>query len=201
MRPELRLQNLTTSQFLANLGVLTDTYAAAMRMPAQDLPARRAVMAHHATYGLFRAVVATACNGGGKGHGVLPVTGFAYGFHGGAGQWWHDLVYDALARSHGVVVADRWLADSFEVAEVHVHPDHQGQGTGRAMLTTLLEGRPERTAVLSTMTGDTPAHRLYLSMGFATLLPSFYFPGAVDPYEVMGTDLPLVPRARRPSRS
>ena len=197
VRPEHRLQELTASQFVANLGVLTEIYAAAMKTAAQDLPARRAVMAHHAVYGLFRAIVATARNG--DGNAVLA--GFAYGFHGETGQWWHDLVHEGMAANHGAVAAARWLADSFEVAEVHVHPDHQGQGAGRAMLTTLLDGRPERTAVLSTMVGDTPAHRLYRSMGFATLLPAFGFPGAADPYEVMGTDLPPVARSRRPSRS
>jgi ribosomal protein S18 acetylase RimI-like enzyme len=196
---ELRLQELTTAQFLENLGDLTETYAAAMGPPAHELPGRRAVMAHHASHGLFRAIVATPAGGGS--HQFPPVAGFAYGFHGAAGQWWHDLVREGLARTRGTVAANRWLADSFEVAEVHVHPDHQGQGTGRAMLTTLLAGRPERTAVLSTRTGDTRAPRLYRGMGFTALLPGFAFPGAGDRYEVMGTDLPLAALARSPSRS
>jgi GNAT superfamily N-acetyltransferase len=134
--------------------------------------------------------------GGGVAAGRL--VGFAYGFHGEAGQWWHDLVMAALAKSHGRRAARAWMNDSFEIAEVHVHPDYQGRGTGHAMLARLAAGRTERTAVLSTMDADTSAHRLYRGMGFADLLPGFVFPGADQPYVIMGATLPLeltLPRA------
>ena len=117
--------------------------------------------------------------------------GFAYGFHGSAGQWWHDVVRENLTAHHGRETAGHWLGDSFEFAEVHVRPGHQGQGTGRAMMQTLASGRPERTAVLSTPDGQTRARRLYRSLGFADLLPAFTFPGAGPPYAIMGAELPL----------
>jgi ribosomal protein S18 acetylase RimI-like enzyme len=138
---------------------------------------------------------------GGSTAGAL--VGFAYGFHGEAGQRWHDLVRDALAERHGRQAASDWMGDAFEVAEVHVHPEHQGHGTGHAMLLRLAAGRPEHTAMLSTMDADTSAHRLYRGVGFADLLPGFIFPGAVLPYTIMGAPLPL-PRpcgqARQPGR-
>jgi ribosomal protein S18 acetylase RimI-like enzyme len=116
---------------------------------------------------------------------------FAYGFHGENGQWWHDTVQSGLARQDGTDWADQWLGDAFEVAEVHVHPAHQGRGTGRAMMLRLTEGRPERTAVLSTMDARTPARRLYRTLGFTDLIRGFAFPGATAPYAIMGAPLPL----------
>jgi len=218
--PELR--ELSAEQFTAELDALTRIYALAMNAPAAELPGRMAIMERHAAYPAFRAVVATipAAPVPGPGPGLGPGTGggpgaagdrrtpigFAYGFHGSAGQWWHDVVRQSLAAQHGTDVAGQWLGDSFEFAEVHVRPVYQGRGTGRAMMHRLAAGRPERTAVLSTPDGQTRARRLYYSLGFADLLPTFTFPGAGPPYAIMGVVLPLrdgPPRADRcasPSR-
>ncbi len=127
--------------------------------------------------------------------------GFAYGFHGSAGQWWHDVVRESITTQHGREAAGHWLGDSFEFAEVHVHPDHQGRGTGRAMMHTLAARRPERTAVLSTPDGQTRARRLYRSLGFADLLPAFTFPGTGPSYAIMGAALPLRDEPPLPGRS
>ncbi len=135
-----------------------------------------------------------------------PVIAFAYGFHGEGGQWWHDLVSLAVANTLGRRAADDWLGDSFEIAEVHVLPAYQGQGTGLAMMRRLAAGRLERTAVLSTMDADTPARRLYRGLGFSDLLAGFAFAGTEAPYAIMGAPLPLredsprPPRPDRPSR-
>lgn len=128
---------------------------------------------------------------GGTGWNPAPVIAFAYGFHGERGQWWHDLVHSALAAAHDPAEADCWMADSFEIAEVHVRPDHQGQGIGRRLMRWLTDGRPEQTAVLSTPDADTRARRLYRRLGFSDLLTAFSFPGGSPPYAVMGTTLPL----------
>ncbi len=193
MRSETALAEIGIGQFLANLDALTAIYAAAMAPPPQQLPGRRAIMERHAGYTAFRAVVATLpLNGGPPGEQLV---GFAYGFHGETGQWWHDLVCSALAQHQGRRAARSWMDDSFEVAEVHVHPAHQGRGTGHAMLARLVAGRPEHTAVLSTMDADTSAHRLYRGVGFADLLPDFIFPGANLPYTIMGATLPLADTA------
>jgi ribosomal protein S18 acetylase RimI-like enzyme len=195
--PELR--ELSAEQFTAELDALTRIYALAMDAPAAELPGRAAIMERHATYPAFRAVVAAIPAGPASGpdqdtgaaEGRRGAIGFAYGFHGSAGQWWHDVVRQSVAAQHGSDTAGRWLGDSFEFAEVHVRPVYQGRGTGRAMMHRLAAGRPERTAVLSTPDGQTRARRLYYSLGFADLLPAFVFPGAGPPYAIMGAVLPL----------
>ena len=108
-----------------------------------------------------------------------------------SGQWWHDLVSQAVTTVRGRETAADWLTDSFEIAEVHVLPGHQGQGTGQAMMLRLTAGRPERTAVLSTMDADTRARRLYRRLGFTDLIAGFAFAGTEDPYAIMGAPLPL----------
>lgn len=119
------------------------------------------------------------------------LVGFAYGFRGAAGQWWHDLVSRAAAIMLGARAADEWFGDSLEIAEVHVHPGYQGQGAGLAMMRRLTADRMERVAVLSTMDADTRARRLYRGLGFTDLLTGFEFPGADLPYAIMGAPLPL----------
>jgi len=184
---------LSPAEFTARLDQLIAVSAAAMRPPAELLAGRRSIMAGHATHPGFLALAVTD-----DGTGV--VVGFGYGFHGAAGQWWHDTVSRALADRRGGAAAAAWLDDSFEVAELHVAPDHQGHGVGAGVLLRLTSGRPERTALLSTRDADTPARRLYHGTGFTDLLTAFrFFPGAEPPYAVMGAELPLA--RTRPARS
>ena len=213
--PELREQN--AEQFTDELDALAGIYALAMAAPAVELPGRISIMERHAGHPAFRAVVAVQPGEQGRhrdrGEAAAgaagdrrALIGFAYGFHGLAGQWWHDVVTDSLTARRGSEAAGHWLGDSFEFAEVHVHPDHQARGTGRAMMHVLAAGRPERTAVLSTPHGQTRARRLYSSLGFVDLLPAFSFPGAGPAYAIMGAVLPLRgapppgPRSASPSR-
>jgi ribosomal protein S18 acetylase RimI-like enzyme len=88
-------------------------------------------------------------------------------------------------------VADAWLGHAFELAEIHVHPDYQGKGIGRAMVRTLCAGRPERSALLSTHDRPTAARHLYASLGFTDLLSRFVFPGGYEEYAIVGRPLPL----------
>jgi ribosomal protein S18 acetylase RimI-like enzyme len=190
MRPEPLVSELTPGEFTTRLDQLITVYAAAMRPPAEMLPGRRSIMAGHAGQPGFRALAATE-NGSGQ-----PV-GFGYGFHGVAGQWWHDTVAGALAAACGAAAAAAWLDDSFEVAELHVAPEYQGRGIGAGLLLQLTSGRPERTAVLSTRDADSRARRLYREVGFTDLLTGFtFFPGGDPPYAVMGAELPLRARTR-----
>jgi GNAT superfamily N-acetyltransferase len=161
-----------------------------MQAPPELLAGRRAIMAGHTRYHGFRAL-AVADDG-------QPV-GFCYGFHGMAGQWWHDRVAGGIGAAHGQAAVRSWLSNCLEVAELHVLPDHQGRGIGTALLGALSTGRSERTALLSTPSTESPARRLYRTTGFTDLLTGFRFEGAEPPYAVMGADLPL--RLPSPSRS
>ena len=188
-------------------------YAAAMNPPAEQLPGRYEIMERHSGYAAFRAIAAiilpdggepaestapggqatgTTALGGERSQGARPLlVGFAYGFHGSGGQWWHDVVRRAATSVLGARTADDWFDDSLEIAEVHVLPGYQGRGTGLAMMLRLTAGRPERSAVLSTMDADTRARRLYRGLGFTDLLTGFEFPGTNLPYAIMGAPLPL----------
>ena len=188
MRSGPELRELSAEQFTGELDALAGIYALAMAAPASELPGRISIMERHAGNPAFRAVVAVQP---GPADDRWPLIGFAYGFHGSAGQWWHDVVTNNLRTHRGSEAAGHWLGDSFEFAEVHVHPDHQARGTGRAMMHALAAGRPERTAVLSTPHGQTRARRLYRSLGFVDLLAMLSFPGAGPPYAIMGAVLPL----------
>ena len=179
------VRELSPAEFIVRLDQLIAVYAAAMRPPAELLARRRSNMAGHAGNPGFRALAVIA-------DGTDAAVGFGYGFHGAAGQWWHDTVSRALAERRGDEAAAAWADDSFEVAELHVAPEHQGHGIGAGVLLRLTSGRPERTALLSTRDADTPARRLYRGTGFTDLLTEFrFFPGGEPPYAVMGAELPL----------
>jgi GNAT superfamily N-acetyltransferase len=192
------LQEFGKARFLAELDALIDVYAAAMRPPPPQMPGRRAIMERHGSFPSFRCVAMTVPDGAAgpadpprTAAGRAAIVGFAYGFHGADGQWWHDLVRSALASAGGRDFAQQWMAESFEVAEVHVHPDYQGRGIGRAMVPALLHPRLERTALLSTQDTESRARRLYRGLGFTDLVTDYRFPGTDPPYAVMGTSLPL----------
>ncbi|HHY89321.1 MAG TPA: GNAT family N-acetyltransferase [Chloroflexi bacterium] len=130
----------------------------------------------------FRAAVALS----------LPenrVVGMAYGYRSGPGQWWYDVVSQALGPSRTA----EWLADAFQLVELAVHPDAQGRRLGSRLHDSLLTGLPHRRAVLSTMQAETVAYRLYLRRGWVSLIEPFTFPGVSRPYRIMGLRLPFKP--------
>ena len=181
------LLDLGPSEFLGQIEVLLAIYADAMGADASVLPGRRELMRRHSGYPEFKALQARAAGNSGDG----MVLGFSYGFHGEPGQWWYDAVSAALSRAMGPALSAEWLADCVEIAEVHVRKDQQHRGIGTRMLTALTDGRPERTALLSTPDRETTARRLYRRMGFRDLLTGYSFPGGSPPYAVMGAVLPL----------
>ena len=190
----LSVSELSPGEFAARLDQMITVYAVAMRPPSEMLAGRRSIMAAHAAHAGFRALLATE-------EGSGAPAGFGYGFHGAPGQWWHDTVARALAAAHGADAAAAWLDDSFEVAELHVAPEHQGHGVGAGLLLGLTSDRLERTALLSTRDANSPARRLYRGVGFSDLLTDFaFFPGSEPPYAVMGAELPLRARSPRPRR-
>jgi ribosomal protein S18 acetylase RimI-like enzyme len=115
------------------------------------------------------------------------LVGFGYGYTTKAGQWWHDLVRRALTAE----AAGEWLADAFELSELHVLPDYQGHGIGRRLLMSLAAGIPHSAMLLSTPDADTRAFRLYRDAGFVDLARNYLFPGDARPFAVLGARLPL----------
>jgi ribosomal protein S18 acetylase RimI-like enzyme len=180
----ISIAELGRPDFLATIDDFLAIYAAAMGAGPDELPSRQAIMERHTGNPAFRALAVTAGS-------PARVVAFSYGFRGVPGQWWHDVVRAGIAAKSGLQAAQDWLDDTLEIAEVHVQPEFQARGIGRRMMLTLTARRPERTALLSTRDAQTPARRLYGSLGFADLLTDFLFPGGGPQYAVMGAVLPL----------
>lgn len=185
----IELRGAGPVEFAERLDTVIGIYTEAMRPPAEQITGRRHIMRSHGTYPVFHCLFAV--------DGETTV-GFAYGFHGAAGQWWHDVVYRAVYDRSGREIADAWLGDAFELAEIHVHPDWQGKGIGRSLLSAACARRTERSAVLSTHDQPTAARHLYRSMGFTDLVAPFVFPGGHEAYAIAGAALPLTWRRPAP---
>ncbi len=114
--------------------------------------------------------------------------GFGYGFTFGPGSSRYELLHRALA-SQPLEVAQRWLADAFDLIELAVHPKAQGQGIGARLHDALLAVQPHRAAVLTAYDGETVAMRLYRSRGWQPISGRIFFPGGAEPHLVLGLDL------------
>lgn len=97
--------------------------------------------------------------------GDKGIVGFAYGYTGRAGQWWTERMRERVTPA----LYAEWFEGHYEVVEVAVHPDHQRQGIGAAVLRALLEGLPHERALLTGSRQDSPARRLYLREGWQPL--------------------------------
>jgi ribosomal protein S18 acetylase RimI-like enzyme len=177
------VESVDSAAFADLVVTAAQIYGEAMQRPPELVVQRREIMLSHLHRRGFAAVVARVDG--------EPV-GFAYGYRGRAGEWWHDIVARALASDiHvGRTAARAWLEDAFELAELHLLPAHHGQGTGRVMLDLLLAGITSETVVLSTHDRESPARALYRSCGFEDLLTGFVFPGSAEVYAVMGMRRP-----------
>jgi GNAT superfamily N-acetyltransferase len=115
------------------------------------------------------------------------VAGFGYALPGQDGQWWHDVVRGALSPEDGAY----WLDSCLEIVELHVLPEFQGRGIGRALIRELVRDVPFRAAALSALEiPDSRARQLYDSEGFEPLLSHFQFPGSMIEYAVLARRLP-----------
>jgi len=157
-----------------------EVYVVAMGKPREVVPGRRSITARHLSHPGLRAVIAKHDDG---------LIGFAYGYFGEPGQWWHDAVANALDRKE----RQQWLASAFEIAELHVLPAWQRQGIGRELLYEVCRDIERSTVVLSAIDEETPARHLYRSTGFHDVLTGFTFSGSSERYAVMGRALPLDP--------
>lgn len=174
-----RVQTWSAEQFAARADEAMAIYVRAMGYPVQAATQRALTARRHTKHHGFAARAAVLPDG--------TLVGFGYGYTTLPGQWWHDLVRRALRTD----VAQDWLADAFELSELHVLPEYQGAGIGRVLLTDLASGIAHATMLLSTPDADTRAFRLYRALGFVDLKRRYLFPGDSRPFAVLGARLPL----------
>jgi ribosomal protein S18 acetylase RimI-like enzyme len=153
-----------------------DVYADAMEVPLAAARSRKGILLSHLDRRGLRAVGALEGD---------RLVGIAYGYVGEPGQWWHDQVASSLTRAQ----VRSWLADAFEVCELHVRPQLQGHGVGRDLLDTLLTETGTRTAVLTTPDQETRARRFYRAGGWQDLVLGLRFPGDPRSFAVLGKEL------------
>jgi ribosomal protein S18 acetylase RimI-like enzyme len=178
----MRLVRWRGEDMLHRLDDVIDVYGRAMGYSLQLLQTRRGYVAGHTRRPDFQAVATLDDDD--------TLLGFGYGYRGTQGQWWHDQVRGALRRD----LRKYWLADCFELVELHVRPDMQGQKIGGRQLYDLLTHSEQETVLLSTPEADEQASRawrLYRRFGFVDVLRQFHFPGDDRPFAVLGRHLPL----------
>jgi ribosomal protein S18 acetylase RimI-like enzyme len=183
----VRFRRLSPDDFRARLREALTIYVTAMRYPAGTAEQRAPMWLTHALREGWRCVGALDPDG--------TLVGIAYGYQGSPGQWWHEQVRRGLVRSAGEETATAWLTDYFELTEIHVRPQNQGQGIGEDLLRRLLDGVPNRRVLLSTPEGPSRAWKLYRRIGFEDVLRDYHFAGDPRPFAILGRPLPLADRA------
>ncbi|MGW1073973.1 GNAT family N-acetyltransferase [Streptomyces sp. NPDC002537] len=154
--------------------------AVAFGLTPEEVGVRRHIVLRHLGCPGARAFGATTGDG--------RLAGFVYGMPNDRTQWWSGVVEPYL-RATGT---EAWLDDSFVITELHVHPDHQKRGIGRALITAITATAAEPRSILSAIDVESPARALYRSLGYRDLARQVLFPSAASPYAVMGAPLPLL---------
>jgi GNAT superfamily N-acetyltransferase len=114
------------------------------------------MFARHACRSGYRLIVATE---------GTAIAGFSWGYVGERGQYWADLVREALPDS----VADEWVGGHFEFVELGVTPKYRRHGLGRRLHDTLLDGVSHQSLLSTTDDLADAAVQLYLSSGWRKL--------------------------------
>ncbi|MFJ6575646.1 GNAT family N-acetyltransferase [Streptomyces sp. NPDC091368] len=153
--------------------------AVAFGLDAGEVAVRRHIVLRHLLSPGARSYGATTPDG--------RLVGFVYGMPNDRTHWWSTVV-ETYLRATGTAA---WLDESFVITELHVHPDFQGRGVGRALITTITDGAAEPRSILSAIDTDSPARGLYRALGYEDLARQVHFPSAPRPYAVMGAPLPL----------
>ncbi|NIS79690.1 MAG: GNAT family N-acetyltransferase [Anaerolineales bacterium] len=176
---------LAFSNYLETLKAdLLEVYRAAFRVPLYSKSSAEVneflrYLPIHAAQSGFRLVVAIEVE-------TEKTIGFSYGRTVTARLPWHELVKTPL-RSAGF---GEWLKDAYQIVEMAVIPAAQGQGVGSRLHDRLLESLSHFRAVLTTMSTDSAAYRLYLNKGWRVLLDELFISGFARSYRVMGLELP-----------
>jgi ribosomal protein S18 acetylase RimI-like enzyme len=153
--------------------------AVAFGLTDEEIGVRRHVVLRHMANPGVRALGATT--------GAGRLVGFVYCMPNNRIYWWSTVVQPYL-RDNG---EDGWLDDAFVITELHVHPGYQKRGIGRTLITTITDEAEQPRSILSAIDVESPARRLYRSLGYRDLARRVIFPSAPSPYAVMGAELPL----------
>ena len=172
----MRIQKADPDAFARRLPEIIRLYAAEYRLSPEAAREREEIMRRHLGRRRFAAYLAL------EGDALM---GFAYGYAGGPGEYWYDLVYQAMPPA----MRAEWLAEHFEFVELLVAPGARGQGLGARLHDRLLEGRPEPVALLTVRAGNAPALSLYRKRGWEVLLGDFRFSPGGERFFVMGKRL------------
>ena len=183
--PARQLVQLGPGDLADRLTEALHVYVAAMGYPTSTARHRRTLWLEHVQRPGWRAV--------GWVDAADTLLGIAYGYTGGPGQWWYQEVRRGLAAAGPE--AQLWLQDYFELTELHVRPDVQGDGVGEALARRLLTRPTDRHVLLSTPEAEQPtrAWSLYRRLGFRDLLRRHRFTSDPRPFAVLGRELPLDP--------
>lgn len=154
--------------------------ALAFGLSDEEIAVRRHIVLRHLGCAGARALGATAPDG--------RLLGFVYGMPNDRAHWWSTVVEPYLRSA----ALDHWLDNSFTITELHVHPAHQHRGIGRTLITRITDDAREPRSILSAIDTESPARRLYRSLGYQDLARRVLFPSAPTPYAVMGARLPLM---------
>ncbi|AHI00085.1 GNAT family N-acetyltransferase [Kutzneria viridogrisea] len=183
--PAQRLVEFTAESLRARLPEALNLYVSAMGYPAGTAQQRAPMWLAHMVRIGWRCVGAVDSQG--------ALVGICYGYQGANGQWWHEQVRRGLSAVASPPVVDEWMRDYYELTELHVSPQSQGQGIGAELLRALLSGVDNERVLLSTPEGPTRAWRLYRRLGFEDVLRHYQFAGDPRPFAVLGRTLPLAP--------
>ncbi|MFE9255990.1 GNAT family N-acetyltransferase [Streptomyces sp. NPDC006879] len=153
--------------------------AVAFGLSPEEVGVRRHIVQRHMACPGARALGAVTAGG--------RLAGFVYGMPNDRLHWWSTVVEPYL-RADGL---GGWLDDSFAITELHVHPEFQGRGIGRSLITKITDTAEQPRSILSAIDTESPARRLYHALGYTDLARRVYFPSAPQPYAVMGAVLPL----------
>ena len=163
-----------------------EVQAVAFGLTPEEVAVRLHIVGRHA---LQPGVIALGAMSAGR------LVGFGYGMPNHREHWWSTVIEPYLEeRGYG-----DWLDEVFAITELHVLPQFQGRGVGSGLIRTLCERSGLPRSILSAIDAETPARRLYRSLGYRDLARAVRFPNTERPYAVMGARLPL--RAGRAGQS
>ncbi|MFI9275879.1 GNAT family N-acetyltransferase [Kitasatospora sp. NPDC052896] len=156
-----------------------EVQSAAFGLTPQEVAVRLHIVARHAQQPGVLALGALQGN---------RLVGFGYGMPNRREHWWSTVIEPHLeAGGFG-----DWLDEVFAITELHVLPEFQGHGLGTSLIRRLCERSGLPRSILSAIDAETPARRLYRSLGYRDLARAVRFPNTDRPYAVMGARLPLL---------